>query len=608
MVYVRTLPQIVWALVGALPLLTAHFWYKIGLIAFNEIGLIRTLGLLGALGAMLVAAAVIVAVGAWPWFRVERPRAERWLRTAFFAGAIGNFASVGLSLYYWAPSLAPIPVKVAAAAAVVVLLAAFLRYRDEDQIFVTGFMSRFGLCLLLVPVLASPWIGLGAMGHTSRLEGAVAPPSAPALKPDRPARILLVTFDALAAGRTTMHNPSLATTPTLARLAEEGAWFSNCRSASDGTLVSLGTVLTGLSPRTIQPQLHNKMGYIPFNAVTGVSGFLRQAGYRSFYATMIAHPSAFGLLDEFEAGAFNARHFFTSNFHSRHYLPVGEALSFTWNTVLRDSSSKNIAGGFQQHPLPAIGRTFEQAHQLMRESTDPTFMWVHIGAPHLPYVRVGERGRFVSVEEAHQANTTRDPAHALEIQGVYDDYVTYVDTQLGQFFQRLEQDGLWSDTLVIVTSDHGESHQPGRIGHGGGALSKEQAHVPLVIRSPRQRLTGRHDQVVGHVDLVPTILASVYRDLPAGLPGHSLWAPSLPERALFTYGWVDREQQSSPLPRSIAAYEGRFTYTFDFTTRREALLDAIADPLERLDVADRHPVVRDRLRALVEQERAAFER
>lgn len=600
------------ALAGALPLLTLLAWYRLGLVAWAEIGPYRTLALFGV-AAMGLALLALALTG--PVWALGGCRAPGWVRVGFFVGVVANLAGLGLLVFYQSLRWAPVSAKAAAAAFVLVLAAAFWRYTPETQTFVSRLLTRAGLALLLVPVGAGPWIALDAARFGHPMPGAVAPlPGARAL-PGAPRRILLVTFDALYAGRTSLIDPGLGTTPSLSAIAEEATHFANCRSAGDMTLVSLGTLLTGLSPSTIQPRLDNKLGFIPAGAVTGLGGHLAPAGYRASYANMIAHPNHFGLIGEFAAGTLNTRAFFTESFYSPHYLPLGEAADYFRYGVLKQRRPPS-APGYVQHPLPAIPKTLDQARALLQRGEGPAFLWVHIGAPHLPYAGVKYRPdgtidqaatRHVPEHEAYAANAQADPARALEIRGIYDDYVRHTDRQFGRFIDGLREDGLWDDTLLVVTADHGESHRPGHIGHSGTTLHKDQTHVPLLIRRPHQRAAARVDQVVGHLDLVPTILAEVYGRIPPGLPGHPL-LQSLPdaERTLFTYGWLDRAKQVPPVPQSIAAYQGRYVYVDDRVAGQEWLYDTQADPEEQHDVSAAHPAVTARLRRAVAEEREKF--
>jgi arylsulfatase A-like enzyme len=109
--------------------------------------------------------------------------------------------------------------------------------------------------------------------------------------------------------------------------------------------------------------------------------------------------------------------------------------------------------------------------------------------------------------------------------------VQYVDDQIGQLWNRLEELGIRDRTIVILTSDHGEglgTHK--RVGHGF-PLYQELTHVPLIIYYPGLGLSGkRSDKLVNHLDIMPTILSLLHLDKTSGMSGQSLkrdieWSP-----------------------------------------------------------------------------------
>jgi arylsulfatase A-like enzyme len=108
------------------------------------------------------------------------------------------------------------------------------------------------------------------------------------------------------------------------------------------------------------------------------------------------------------------------------------------------------------------------------------------------------------------------------LQAQYFGMVSAVDEQLGRVFDALAALGMWDDTVVVVTADHGEQlGDQGRIDKGG--IFESSYHVPAIVRDPR--LPGAHGQVVTdfteNVDLLPTVCDALGIDVPPqcdGLP------------------------------------------------------------------------------------------
>jgi arylsulfatase A-like enzyme len=110
----------------------------------------------------------------------------------------------------------------------------------------------------------------------------------------------------------------------------------------------------------------------------------------------------------------------------------------------------------------------------------------------------------------------------------YDLETRFLDRQLGRLLAALDRHGLWDDTAIVVTADHGEELGEHR-GHFGHVqhLFESVVRVPLIIVAPGWFEPGsRVPRVVRHVDLGPTLARVLGFDLPADVRGRSLWPVS----------------------------------------------------------------------------------
>ena len=101
--------------------------------------------------------------------------------------------------------------------------------------------------------------------------------------------------------------------------------------------------------------------------------------------------------------------------------------------------------------------------------------------------------------------------------------VSQVDRSVGRILETLEELGLWDNTIVVYTSDHGDMMGA----HGmveKGVMYEESARVPWLMHIPQLGTEGRIvQQPVSHIDIVPTILDAMGKtQASAGLPGRSL--------------------------------------------------------------------------------------
>lgn len=124
----------------------------------------------------------------------------------------------------------------------------------------------------------------------------------------------------------------------------------------------------------------------------------------------------------------------------------------------------------------------------------------------------GEQLEEIKADRLVLTQRDRDRLRAL-----YDGDVHYHDRELGKFVERLKALGVWEQTLLIVTSDHGEElNEHGSYGHGH-TVYQELLHVPLLVRAPGLAKGLRVATTVHTLDISPTVLQLAGL---AGLPGH----------------------------------------------------------------------------------------
>jgi arylsulfatase A-like enzyme len=98
-----------------------------------------------------------------------------------------------------------------------------------------------------------------------------------------------------------------------------------------------------------------------------------------------------------------------------------------------------------------------------------------------------------------------------------------VDTHVGVILNALEECGLWDDTIIVFTSDHGDMMGSHRL-LAKCVMCQEAVRVPLLIRLPGQRRGQRVHGPVSQIDVVPTLLDFLGQPIPEQLPGKSLRA------------------------------------------------------------------------------------
>ena len=121
-----------------------------------------------------------------------------------------------------------------------------------------------------------------------------------------------------------------------------------------------------------------------------------------------------------------------------------------------------------------------------------------------------------------------DVRKLTRLKASYFGLMSEVDANLGRLFAHLKEKGLWDNTLIVFTSDHGEQigdhWMLGKMGY-----FDQSYHIPLIVRDPDSRADGTRgvklDEFTENVDIMPTLLDWLGIDVPVQCDGMSLLAP-----------------------------------------------------------------------------------
>ncbi|NJN52570.1 MAG: sulfatase-like hydrolase/transferase [Gammaproteobacteria bacterium] len=113
-----------------------------------------------------------------------------------------------------------------------------------------------------------------------------------------------------------------------------------------------------------------------------------------------------------------------------------------------------------------------------------------------------------------------DRRHRL-LQASYYGLMAEVDDNLGRLFKALHAFGVWDDTLIVFTSDHGEQMGDHWL-YGKAGFFDQSYHVPLIVRCPGGRASTRVKAFTEHVDIMPTMLSWLGIEVPRQCDGHTL--------------------------------------------------------------------------------------
>jgi hypothetical protein len=299
--------------------------------------------------------------------------------------------------------------------------------------------------------------------------------------------------------------------PNFARLAQGSTWYRNATGVSSWTPYALPAMLTGRYPaKAVAPHYSQ----YPQNLFTLLGGSYRIEAQES--VARMCPPQFCDAGGKAPGGA----------------LPVllkdsvgllGDIVSP--RTIRRDPSTTlhepTVADQSGNDGKPAddtsIGPTFRWNRlndnqparfrdflQGLRPSPEPTMHFLHLLMPHSPWNYLPSGMRYAAPPDLPTDNgwwtQLAHQRHSLQVE--------YTDRLLGEALHALDETGLFDQSLVVVTADHGISFSAGSYGRGMEAMQGSPAEllwVPLFIKEPHQRTARVDDRNWEQVDLLPTI-------------------------------------------------------------------------------------------------------
>ena len=156
-----------------------------------------------------------------------------------------------------------------------------------------------------------------------------------------------------------------------------------------------------------------------------------------------------------------------------------------------------------------LHRKFTSSLRLIAEElrhVQPFFLWIHIMDTHSPYVSgIGAEREKVIELNSRLIYSRRYRRDALSL---YKASIVDTDRRIGCLLRMLEEHGIYGDTEIVITSDHGEElYDHGQFGHTHYQCYDEVLHVPLLIKSEKNvGLSAHRDALLSQIDLLPTAL------------------------------------------------------------------------------------------------------
>jgi len=428
--------------------------------------------------------------------------------------------------------------------AVVLLCAvAFVLYKVFGKL-----KKPLSLAMAAGAAAAAGWLILAtllAVQHARKPEPAAAYPD-----------VFFITLDAWRADALGPRKDGSTLTPHIDRFAENAFVFARARSQSSWTLPSFATTFTSQ-----YPAVHGAAPFRPLGTKQPtLAEILSSHGYdtRAVVANELCLPST-GIPRGFE------------DYQYWNMLPWLKALGYYDTNLFYPAIRKSR----EEEPDSYITTVLTDATlgRLERRGGRPTFLWLHYLDPHGPYrppAAYADALALTPIDDVWMPRTDRCPI----LKARYEAEVRYVDDELGRILAVLAQR---PNTVVIISSDHGEEFmEHGGFDHGR-TVYEEVLRVPLIMRLPG-RGSGIVETPVSTMDVGPTILDYLGIEATPTMQGQSL-LPVIEGKAAERPSFAGPTQLKGS-PKEAVYYKGK-KFIYDYKYREAgAWYDLVEDPGE----------------------------
>jgi arylsulfatase A-like enzyme len=403
----------------------------------------------------------------------------------------------------------------------------------------------------------------------------------------RKPNVILVSLDQCRADRLHVYGNQRETSPHLDRMAAEGVRFTRFYSAAPWTTPSYASMMTSQYP--------SKHGATLFHA-GDLPGL---------------HPDASPLAELFQKAGYHTGAFVNNGNAGEFLTRRGFDDYDQGQRVVVNITERGAAQSRQSAPA-----TNERVNKwLDQNQSRPFFLFLLYIEPHSPYNPPSQHDLFKSDAYPEETNTGYDrikgslfrkanlgDARAIErLTQLYDGKIHFIDYWFGQILDRLRASGLDRNTIVWLTSDHGEllySHAEDFMTFDHRSLYDQVMHVPGIVwgaEIPRGRVIGA---MTTHIDIAPTLLELAGLAGKPDAQGQSL-VPLIRGKRRTAHPFVFGEEDVVEPLRSVR--DVRYKLILNLRTGAKQLFDDRQDPAERRDIAGTRPDLVKRFSAILEK-------
>ncbi len=384
---------------------------------------------------------------------------------------------------------------------------------------------------------------------------------------DKP-NIFFIVIDALRYDCLSTYD-DIVDTPVIEKLSEDGILYTNAFVQCSWTKPSVASMMTSLYPgqhsvetsfNIINPQL------------TTLAGVLNDRGY---YTIGFHNNDLLTKLGNFHIGFNYYQHLKPDTpYPAWKDMPYLSIFDFITSLSRRVMDKRKIRSLYYRSAEVTTETVIEW---LKKNHNKRFFMFLHFMDPHEPYFIHPYTGDYHKPPEAFSLEDS------IECFNAYRDEVSYIDESLSPLFEYLKLAGLYDNSLIILTSDHGEEFYDHQGWAHGKTLYDELIHVPLIIKPPASTRSGEIDSLlVQSIDIAPTIAAYAECDKPVSWEGQDIFSP---DSSKWAYAQLVRYGKRSTVIRDTQ-YKLYVRYNLSDGIEDIEFYDTQADPQERRDLSE----------------------
>ena len=387
-------------------------------------------------------------------------------------------------------------------------------------------------------------------------------------------------------------------TPNLCRLAEDGTTYQGFSHAS-WTKPATASLITSTLPST-----HNAMSKPSSLSqdLVLIPEAMQEAGYTTGgVVSNVNLAESFGFAQGYDDYYYLAPDYLFGSKESSSKLIVYQlARTLILGVFGGDATYFN---DFYQDSEVVNGVAFDW---LDKRKDERFFLFLHYMDPHDPYLEHPYNG--VGISRASMQEP--EPEMAERLHELYRGEIEYLDENFGKLLAKLDAEGLYDDTVIVLTADHGEEfNEHGGFWHGL-TLYDEQIHVPLLIKWAKdgeRPNRGADSGIARLIDVGPTILGTAGIEIPETMQGIDLRTPFSARLEKDQQVFSEEDHEGNVL-WSLRTEDEKLIIANEYNPRglpEREYFDVSSDPLEMDGYSD--PDAETRLEELAELQRLAAE-